>query len=307
MKSAITIAWLSVAGGVFACSGVSFAQERRNFIDFRANADMVLVPVTVVDRRGEILSGLQRYNFTLLEDRVEQPIVSFTGEDVPCSVGLILDLSGSMREALGAAKGAARAFLETSNPDDDFFLLTVSDSPQVVSGFTAEVGSLESHIQVSEAAGNTALIDTIYMGLDHMRASRKARRALLVVSDGMDNHSRYSQAELMRLAVEADVQIYTVAIDRIPRYKKAVEVLEERRGLAMLQDLSERTGGLHFTVMNLAEINDAAVKLSRAIRNQYVIGYQPQSNQRYGKWRRIHVKVNLPNANVYARNGYYSH
>jgi Ca-activated chloride channel family protein len=307
MKAAIAIAWLGVAGGLFSCSGVLAAQERRNSPDFRANADMVLVPVTVVNRRGEIMSGLQPDSFTLLEDQVTQPIVSFTGEDVPCSVGLILDLSGSMREALGPAKGAARAFLETSNPDDDFFLLTVSDSPRMASGFTSDIGSLESRIRVSEAAGNTALIDTIYMGLDHMRASRKARRALLVVSDGMDNHSRYTQAELMRLALEADVQIYTIAIDRIPRYKKPIQVLEERRGLAMLQDLSERTGGLHFTVMNLAEINDAAVKLSRAIRNQYVIGYQPQSNQRYGKWRRIHVKVNLPNASVYARNGYYSH
>jgi RHS repeat-associated protein len=143
MKTSITIAWFNVAWSLSACSGVSFAQERRHSVDFRANADMVLVPVTVMSRRGEILSGLQRDNFTLLEDQVTQPIVSFTGEDVPCSVRVILDLSGSMREALGPAKAAARAFLETSNPDDDFFLLTVSDSPRMASGFTCRTNEVE--------------------------------------------------------------------------------------------------------------------------------------------------------------------
>lgn len=283
------------------------AQEWPHTPAFRTNADTVLVPVTVMNHRGEILKGLRQSNFTVLEDRVPQAIVSFTGEDTPCSVGLILDLSGSMRDILGPAKDAVRAFLATSNPDDDFLLLTVSTNPQVAAAFTSESEQLERNLYPAQASGSTALIDTIYMGLQQIRKARSARRALLVVSDGMDNHSRYSKPELMSLALETDAQIYTIAIDEIPRNKKPIEVLEARRGLTFLDELSQKTGGLHFTVMSSRDITVAALKLSRALRNQYVIGYQPQNVQRYDKWHRIHVKVDLPDVNVYARNGYYSH
>lgn len=300
MRTAITIVCLSTALTLA-------AQESPHTPAFRTNADTVLVPVTVTNHRGEILNGLRQSNFTVLEDRVPQAIVSFTGEDTPCSVGLILDLSGSMRDVLGPAKDAVRAFLATSNPDDDFFLMTVSTNPQVATSFTSETGQLERNLYPAQATGSTALIDTIYMGLQQIRKARSARRALLVVSDGMDNHSRYSKPELMSLALETDAQIYTIAIDDIPRSKKPIEVTEARRGLAFLDELSQKTGGLHFTVMSSSDINNAALKLSRALRNQYVIGYQPQNVPRYDKWRRIHVKVDLPNVNVYARNGYYSH
>ena len=180
---------------------------------FRTSAQMVLVPVTVTDHNGKTIEGLRAEDFNILEDQVPQQIVSFTSEDAPCSVGLVLDISGSMRNTLDAAKGVAQSFFQTANPEDEFLLLTVSTQPEAVSGFTTDIAALEENIERTSPGGMTALIDTVYLGLNRMRKARQPRRALLILSDGMDNYSRYSKSELMRVALEADVQIYTIIVD----------------------------------------------------------------------------------------------
>jgi Ca-activated chloride channel family protein len=286
---------------------------------FRSDTQMVLVPVTVTDRNGKSIEGLQAKDFTLLEDQVSQPIVSFGADDAPCSVGLVLDVSGSMRNTLGAAKGVAKTFFQTANPGDEFLLLTVSSQPEAVSGFTTDIVDLEENIARTSPNGMTALIDTVYLGLNRMRKARHPRRALLILSDGMDNFSRYSKTELLRVALEADVQIYTIIFDNgagggstptIPfrpvMIRKAGDQGEEREGARLLEELSDKTGGLHFHARNDNEANEAAIKAGRALRNQYVIGYQPSISGASGKWHRIHVKSTLPKVNVYARNGYYA-
>jgi Ca-activated chloride channel family protein len=286
---------------------------------FRADTQIVLVPVTVTDRNGKSIEGLQAKDFTILEDQVSQRIVSFGADDAPCSVGLVLDVSGSMRNTLGAAKGVARTFLQTANPGDEFRLLTVSSQPEAVSGFTTDVVDLEENIARTSPNGMTALIDTVYLGLNRMRKARHPRRALLILSDGMDNFSRYSKTELLRVALEADVQIYTIIFDngsgggstgtipfRPTMIRKAGDQGEEREGARLLEELADKTGGLHFHARNENEANDAAIKAGRALRNQYVIGIQPSVSGASGKWHRIHVKSTVPKASVYARNGYYS-
>jgi Ca-activated chloride channel homolog len=286
---------------------------------FRADTQMVLVPVTVTDHNGKSIEGLQAKDFTILEDQVSQPIVSFGADDAPCSVGLVLDVSGSMRNTLGAAKGVAQTFFRTANPGDEFLLLTVSSQPEAVSGFTTNVVDLEENIARTSPNGMTALIDTVYLGLHRMRKARNPRRALLILSDGMDNFSRYSKTELLRVALEADVQIYTILFDngsgggstgtipfRPTMIRKAGDQGEEREGARLLEELAEKTGGLHFHVRNDNEANEAAIKAGRALRNQYVIGYQPPVSGASGKWHRIHVKSTVPKVNVYARNGYYA-
>jgi Ca-activated chloride channel homolog len=294
-------------------------QSAAKLAAFRTDTQMVLVPVTVTDHNGKTVEGLRAENFNVLEDQAPQQIASFTAEDAPCSVGLVLDISGSMRNALDGAKGVAHAFFQTANPEDEFLLVTVSTQPDASSGFTTDIADLDESIGRASPGGMTALIDTLYLGLNSMRKARQPRRALLILSDGMDNYSRYSKGELMRAALEADVQIYTIIVGngsgggsmggapfRPSLIAKPIDQARQHEGPNMLEELSEKTGGLHFRAQNDREAKEAAIKAGRAIRNQYMIGYQPTSSGATGKWRRIRVKSNVPKVNVYARSGYYT-
>ena len=307
-------------------SGVAFlllscelnAQSASMPAAFRSSAEMVLVPVTVTDHNGKTIEGLRAEDFNIFEDQTPQPIVSFTSEDAPCSVGLVLDISGSMRNTLGSVKGVAHSFLQNANPEDEFLLLTVSTQPDTVSRFTTDVAELEQSIERTSPGGMTALIDTVYLGLNGMRKAKQPRRALLVLSDGMDNNSRYSKGELMRVALEADVQVYTIIVGdgsgggttgipfRPSMIAKPIDQARAHEGPDLLEELSDKTGGLHFRVRNDAEAREAAIKMGRALRNEYVIGYQPPHSAATGKYHHVRVKSNVPKVNVYARNGYYA-
>jgi Ca-activated chloride channel homolog len=273
----------------------------------RADSDLVLVPVLVVDHAGTAVNGLAADAFTVFEDKTPQNIVSFGNEDVPCSLGVILDLSGSMSAKLNVAANALRSFLDLANPEDEAMLLTVSTRPESISEFTQDFGLLQNRLRAASAGGATALIDSVYMGLNRMRAARRPHKALLVISDGMDNHSRYSTPELLRVAEEADVQIYTITIQTQALTKKPIELTEERNGQVFMQTLADRTGGLNWTIRDYNEAPPIAAKLSQAIREQYLIGYRPVVNNDSGKWRTIQVKVSLPRAHIASRVGYYSH
>jgi Ca-activated chloride channel family protein len=278
-----------------------------------------LVPVTVTDRNGKTIEGLRVEDFNILDDQVPQRIVSFSTDDAPCSVGLVLDVSGSMRNALEAAKGVAHSFFKTANPGDEFLLLTVSTQPADVSGFTTGVADLEDSIGRAGPGGMTPLIDTVHLALSRMRKAQRSRRALLILSDGMDNYSRYSKNELMRAALEADVQIYTIILPGISDgsaaggipfrpslVRKPGDQGQDREGSRLLEDLADKTGGLHFSVRNDSEAKEAAVKVGRALRDEYLIGYTPPDFGTAGKYHRVRVKSKVPSVNVYARNGYYA-
>ncbi|MGB9457341.1 MAG: VWA domain-containing protein [Bryobacteraceae bacterium] len=272
----------------------------------RADVNLVLVPAVVTDRKGATVTGLTRDNFTVLENRVPQTIVSLSNQDAPSSIGIVLDLSGSMRTKLEAATDAVRAFLETANREDEIFLLTVGSRPHSLSDFTADFATLQNRIVGARADGDTALMDTVYMGLSRLRSAQNGRGALLVVSDGMDNNSRYSKTELLRVVEECDVQIYTIGIVDAPAWKKAIELTEQSRGLALLSDLADRSGGMSFKAASSDEVKPAALKIGRAIRNEYVIAYGPTSVNNPDKWRSVQVKVSPSQFRVYARRGYYA-
>src|SRR5579862_5793761 len=172
---------------------------------FSSTSQVVLVPVTVTDRNARIVDGLRREDFTIFDNQVSQQIVSFGLDDAPCSVGVVLDISGSMQKALAAAKDLLRAFLGTTNPADEFLLLTVSTQPATLPKFTTNTAELQDSVDLTRPGGLTALLDTIHLGLTRMKEARQPRRALLILSDGNDNHSRYSEGELMSMALEADV------------------------------------------------------------------------------------------------------
>jgi Ca-activated chloride channel family protein len=285
---------------------------------FRSNTQMVLVPTSVVDHSGKTVIGLRPQDFTVFDDDLPQQIAAFTNEDAPCSVGLVFDASGSMRNTIGFTKDLAKAFFQASNPQDEFFLLTVSTTPEAISGFTTDTEALEKNIELTNSGGMTALIDTVYLALSRMRGARQPRRAMLIISDGMDNNSRYSKGDLMRVALEADVQIYSIVVDGIVSgfgngvpfrpglAAKPIDVARERQGPQMLEEIAEKTGGLHFHASNNPEAREAMIKVGQAIRNEYVLAYQPPQSSDVGKWHRIRVKSHAPKVKVYARSGYYS-
>lgn len=271
--------------------------------DLRVNVDVVLLPVIVTDRTGTTVNGLPQSSFSVFEDKAKRSIVSFGNEDVPCSVGVVVDLSGSMQGRSALAARAMRTFFDAANPADEAFLLTVSTRPDTLSGFTKDFGNLEAQLSMARAGGATALTDTIHLALDRLHDAHNGRRALLVISDGMDNHSRYSETALLRLAEEADVQIFTIGMTPSTANKKAIELTDERNGLAFMQHLAESSGGMSFTLAGYENPQPVTEKIGRAIRDQYLIGYNPAAGEP-GTWRSIQVKVDVPHVHVASRTGY---
>jgi Ca-activated chloride channel family protein len=318
LDKAITIGWAALLFALVPHLNAQISVRDRSPV-LRTDVAMVLVPVTVTDHRGANLNGLDQKSFTILDDKVPQKIVSFTNEDCPSSVGIVLDISGSMRNTLRDAKEVAQTFVRTMNSDDEFLLLTVSTEPAVTQGFITDTETLARNIDSTRTGGMTALIDTVYLGLNRMRDARQPRRALLILSDGIDNQSRYTQAELLRMALEADVQIYTIIFENgasggVPTGspfrpsmvgKPGDMARQQQQGSDLLEKLSEKTGGLHFHVRSQADAKEAAVKAGQALHSQYVIGYHAPESGSGGKWHRVQVKLDKSEAQVYARTGYY--
>ena len=273
--------------------------------DLRVDVDLVLLPVIVTNRAGVVVEGLTASSFRILEDKTAVPIVSFGLEDVPCSVGVVVDLSGSMQSYARSAAGAMRAFFDTANPADEAFLLTVSSRPDTLSGFTPDFGNLQSQLSMARSGGATALADTIHLALERLQGARHPHRALLIISDGMDNHSHFPEKELLRLAEEADVQIYTIGMAPSAVGRDGIRFTAERTGLDFLRHLAERSGGLSSTLANYENPVPVASKISQAIRDQYLIGYRPAAGEP-GQWRTIQVKVDVPQVHVASRTGYRS-
>jgi Ca-activated chloride channel family protein len=269
------------------------------------NVDLVLVPVTITDPMNRLVTGLEQNDFFIYENNSQQKLKTFSCEDAPVSIGIIFDLSGSMTSKLIRARDSILQFMKTANPQDEFFVIGFNDRPELIEDFTSSIEDIEARLQTVRAGHRTALLDAIYYGMDKMKTARNERKALLVVSDGGDNRSRYTEGEVKAQVRESDVEIYSIGI-----FDPYAPTTEERMGPVLLNDLSEETGGRMFRVDDLADMGDIAVKISTELRNQYVLGYNPSSMQRDGKWRKVKVKLvppqGLPPLTVHARTGYYA-
>ncbi len=274
----------------------------------RADVDLALVNVTVTDPFNRLVTGLDQDNFRVYEDNIEQEIVNFSSEDVPISIGVIFDFSGSMTNKIDKAREAALEFFKTANPQDEFFLVTFNERAELTSTFTNSVEDLQSRMMVTAPHGRTALLDAIYLGLSQMRGAHNAKRALLILSDGGDNHSRYNENDIKRLVKEADTQLYAVGIFDPLGYRNRTP--EELNGPTLLSEITELTGGRVFAVEHLNDLPDIATKIGMELRNQYVLGYKPSNHIHDARWRKIKVKLRapkgLPPLNVYAKTGYYA-
>jgi len=256
------------------------------------DVNLALVNVTVTDPYNRLVTGLEPDNFRVFEDNVEQEVVNFSSEDVPISIGVILDLSGSMANKLGKAKEAALQFFKTANPEDEFFLVGFNERAQLLSPFTNNVEDLQSRMLSASARGKTALLDAIYLGLSQMRGAHSGKRALLIISDGGDNNSRYNEKDIKRLVREADTQLYSIGIFDPFEYRSRTP--EELNGPTLLNEMSELTGGRTFTVENLNDLPDIAAKIGAELRNQYILGYHPSNKAHDARWRKIKVKLRAP-------------
>lgn len=273
----------------------------------RVDSRLVMVPVTVTDRTGRIITDLERHHFELYEDNNSRDILSFSIEQDACSVMVVFDLSGSMRHEIHKSRAALNALFRDLEPEDEVGLITFAGSPELRHDFTSEPEDARHSLMNQDPSGATALVDAIYLGLSKVHRATKSRKALLVISDGADNHSRYTPQELMRLAQEADAQVYTIEIRTPPRDAK--DALARPSSGAFLESLASRTGGLHFAIINAGELEKVMAKVNAALRNQYLLGYAPTELRQDGKFRRIKVKVNAPEPQirmrVTARPGYH--
>jgi Ca-activated chloride channel homolog len=272
------------------------------------DVDLALVNVTVTDPYDRLVTGLEPENFRVFENNIEQEIQFFSSEDVPISIGVIFDISGSMTNKVGKAKEAASQFFKTANPQDEFFLVGFNERAELLSTFTSSVEDLQSHLLSASAKGRTALLDAIYLGLSEMRTARNAKRALLIISDGGDNHSRYNENDIKRLVREAGTQLYSVGIFDPLDYRSRTP--EELNGPSLLSEVTELSGGRAFEVENVNELPDIAAKIGAELRNQYILGYRPSNKSHDARWRKIKVKLRapkgLPPLSIYAKTGYYA-
>jgi Ca-activated chloride channel homolog len=284
-------------------------EEPRPKANIRADLNLVLVPVTVCDPSNRPVTGLEKEHFRVLEDRVEQTITHFSMDDEPVAVGLVFDISGSMGPKLQKARMAAAEFFKTANPDDEFFLVEFNDQPKMVVPLTRDVQEIQNQLTWAQSKGRTALLDAIFLAMNEMKKSKKNRKALLIISDGGDNSSRYSESEVRNLVRENDVLIYAIGVYEFGGGR--MRTPEEAGGPGLLTELSEQTGGRHLPA-DASELPDIAAKIGVELRNRYVLGYTPKNQVRDGRYHTLQVKVvppkglGVPTLRPFFRHGYYA-
>jgi Ca-activated chloride channel family protein len=271
----------------------------------RVDVNLVLIPLTVTDPMDRLVTGLEKENFFVYENNHLEILKSFSSDDVPVSIGVIFDLSGSMANKVIRARDSILQFMKTSNPQDEFFVVGFNDRPELIDDFTSSTDEIDARLSTVKAGHRTALLDAIYFGFNKMKQAKYERKALLVVSDGGDNRSRYTEGEVRSVVRESGVQIYSIGI-----FDPYAATTEERMGPLLLNDICDETGGRLFRVDDIGEMGDIATKISSELRHEYVLGYKPSDAKRDGKWRKVKVRLvppaGLPPLTVHARNGYYA-
>ena len=271
--------------------------------DFRVDSNLVLIPVSVTDAGNHAVTGLEAGAFRVYDNKAEQTVVQFAREDAPLSVGIVFDVSGSMKDKLGESRAAVEQFLRGANPEDEFFLVEFNDRARLTVPFTTDCGDIRDRLLRAEPGGRTALLDAVRLAMDSMKTARYARRALLILSDGGDNDSRYTAAEVLSRERETDLWIYALGI-----YDHHTPVLPEESGSGqeLLQALAEASGGRHYAAERPADLPEVAGRIGVELRNRYILGYRPGDSRRDGKYHRVQVKmVDGRHVTVSWRRGYY--
>lgn len=303
MRRALFIAFICTAS-----TWAAQSQPNDPGLDIRVDTTLVLIPVTVTDTMNRFVLGLGKQDFRVLEDGKEQQVKQFSDEDAPLSVGLLVDTSGSMGAKIDTSRQAVVQFLKTMNAQDEVFLIEFSDSAEVAVPFTKDASELQSKLESVEPQGLTALLDAVHLGIGEMKKAKNPRKALLIISDGGDNNSRYTATEVKDLVREADVQIYAMGVFEPAGFFGLTAA--ELSGPHLLSTLADQTGGRTFASSNSKDLPAIAARIGIELRNQYVLGYYPANQDRNGKFRKVEVKLgqpkDLPPLKARWRSGYYA-
>jgi VWFA-related protein len=266
-------------------------------ITLRADQNLVLVPVTVYDPLNRPVSGLEKENFRVLDNNVEQTISHFYNDDDPVAVGLVFDVSGSMGRGLNRSRYEAREFFRAANPEDEFCLIEFDSNPRLVIPLTRDRGRIESDITFTKSGGSTALVDAAILGMHELKKSKLTRKALLIISDGGENNSRYSIGEMRDMVRESDCLIYAVLVGGD---------MYESAGPWYLNQMTELSGGRVLP----GGISDVVYRVSVELRNRYVVGFTPTDTPRDGRYHAVLVQIKpprgLPKLHASWRRGYYA-
>jgi len=272
---------------LFTAAGVLYAQK-----SIKIDVDLVMVNVTVTDGGNKLITDLPRENFQLFEDKIEQEIRYFSSEAAPLSLGIVFDISHSMQNKIQLAREAAARFLETGTPEDEYLLVEFANRAELTENFTTDINKLRDRLALRPAKGATALYDAVYLGLAKVRAGQNPKKALLLITDGEDNHSRYSLGDIREFVRESDVQIYIIDLGR-----------------SFVSELAEMTGG-HSYRGSVDDLEDICTKIDLELKSQYVLGYASTNTVKDGKFRKLRVRVTPPTGmlklNVRTRDGYFA-
>lgn len=284
------------------------AAARQSEYSLRVDSNLVLIPVTVTDSSNRFVLGLEKDNFLVKEDGVEQTISQFAGEEAPLSIGLLVDTSGSMAARLDISRRAVAEFMKTMNAQDEAFLIEFADEARLVCGFTNKSSEIDEKVATLETQGLTALLDAVHIGLDEMKKAKNPRKALLIISDGGDNNSKFTEAQIKDLVREAGVQVYAMGV--FAPFSALHLGSAELSGPALLTELSEQTGGRSYPARSFSALPSVARNIGVELRNQYLLAYMPVNHDKDGKFRKVEVSVNPP-AGLSAlkarwRQGYYA-
>jgi Ca-activated chloride channel homolog len=317
-RPAKKIAFVAAAAGAVLCalsaqvaitprSQPAAKEPARPAASLRVDSHLVLVPVSVCDPQNRPVTGLEKEHFKVFDDKVEQTVTHFSMDDEPVAVGLVFDISGSMGDKLRLSRLAASKFFDTANPEDEFFLVEFNDQPRIVVPLTRDFEEIQNQLTFAQSKGRTALLDGIFLAMHEMKKSTKNRKALLIISDGGDNASRYTEGEIRNRVRESDLLIYAMGVYEGPGTRGRSP--EEAAGPGLLSELAEQTGGREYAV-NAMEMPDIAAKIGIELRNRYVLGYTPKDQQRDGRYHHVQVKLSppqgLPPLKARWRTGYYA-
>jgi Ca-activated chloride channel homolog len=271
---------------------------------FRIGVETVFVRVTVSDSLGRYVTGLEKEHFKVFEDKIEQSINYFGQQSAPISVGIIFDVSASMKDNnnIRKAKSAISRFLQAENPEDECFLITFNHRANLAQEFTDGNSSVRNIVAFQKPGGKTAIYDAVYLGLDQVKRGKNEKKALILITDGEDNSSRYSPAEVRDFAKESDVQLYGIG--------ELGKLDSGKYGTTELQNIVNLTGGRAFFPNSFNDLDYYIDLIHDELRHQYLLGYAPTNQAHDGKWRKIAVKLDapqdLPKLAIHAKEGYYA-
>ena len=265
------------------------------------HSDLVLIPVTVTDGGGKVVTGLEKEHFTLFEDSAQQEITHFAAEDAPASIGIVFDASDSMGPKLRKAREAVNTLLGDANSEDEFMLIRFSTEARVVVPLTNRIDDVRREAGALRVGGTTALLDAVRLAMVEMEHARYTRKAIIVISDGEDNASHWKVADLKAAVRQEDILIYTIGI---------TDGSESNVGEALLNAIANQTGGCFFAANKLKQLPDIAARIGGWLRSQYVLGYVPHRADKDGTYRKVELKIarpkGYPRLHAVWRQGYYA-